>query len=198
MNSGDFWQNIKEDWQSVSPTVDVARLRRQVDRKRRRMLAFQLLDMVAALILTGFVTLVGFPPAMHIGPVVPWLLLAFLWMAVIVSGWLRFSTWKTGDLDAAGLLRLGLRRAKGGMHFVWFNIFGLPVIFALYAPSFWQMWSTGNEAQKHHVLAGICANAVFYLLVIGWGVWYGRRQRRKIRRARYLLRQLEQENGGGL
>ncbi len=196
MNSGDFWESIKEDWQSVSPTVDVARLRRQVERKRRRMLAFQLLDTIVALVFTGMVATVGFPAVLHIGPVESWLLVAFVWVVLLASGWLRFSTWNTEGLDAAGLLRVSVRRARGGMYFVWFNIVAVPVLYALLVPGYWHIWSTGDEAKQHRVLAGISFDIAFYLLIVGWSIWYGRRQRRKIRRARAMLRQLEQENGG--
>ena len=196
MNSGNFWQSIKEDWQSVSPAVDVGKLRRQVESKRRRMLVFQIMDTVVGLGLTGMVATVGFPRAMHIGPVESWFLVAFVWIVLLASGWVRFSTWRTEGLDAAGLLRVGLRRAKGGMYFVWFNIVVLPLLYALFVPAYWHIWSTGDAAQRHRVIVGICLNIAFYLLIVGWAIWYGKRQRRKIRRAKDLLRQLEQESGG--
>ncbi len=194
MNSGDFWQSIKEDWHSVSPTVDVPKLRRQVERKRRRMLAFQILDTVVTLVFTGMVATVGLPAAMRIGHVESWLLVVAAWIVLLASGWMRFSTWKTDGLDAVGLLRVDLRRARGGMYFVWFNIVAVPVAYTLFVPAYWHIWSTGNETQQHHLLLGICFNIAFYLVIVGWAIWYGRRQRRKIRRAKYLLRQLEQEN----
>ncbi|HYW76776.1 MAG TPA: hypothetical protein VFA48_09145 [Gammaproteobacteria bacterium] len=196
MNSRDFWQSLKEDWQSVSPKVDLVALRRQLERKRRRMLVFMTFDVVTALIATGLLLGIGIPPALSFGPAMPWLMVTIMWAAVVIGGWLRLSTWKTDDMDAAGLLRLGLRRARAGMAFVWLNIFGMPIIYAIFAPGFWHLWHTGDKMQRDHVLVSISVNAAFYLVVIAWGVWYGRRQRRKMRRAHDLLQQLEQNEGG--
>ena len=196
MNSGDFWQNLKEDWQSVSPQFDVVRLRRQVDRKRRRMLFFLLMDVITAAAVTGLFLGVGVPPAISFGPAMPWLVVAVMWIAVIVGGWLRLSTWQADALDVAGLLRLGVRRARAGRLFVWLTLVGLLAVYGVFAPGCWGMWRTGAAGERHAVLLSVFGNAVFYCLTMAWGFWYGRRQRRKMRRAQALLQQLEQGEGG--
>lgn len=116
MNSGDFWQNIKEDWQSGSARVDVAALRRQVERKRRRMLVFMLMDVITAVAVTGLFLGVGVPSRISFGPAMPWLVVAVMWIAVIVGGWLRLSTWRADYLDTTGLAprprRVGLHLAQ--------------------------------------------------------------------------------------
>lgn len=196
MSDSDFWQRLQEDWQAASPPVDLAVLRRQVHRKRRRMQALQLLDVVAGLAATGFLVVAMrsvHEPHLHLLFV---LLLVVVWGSIAVGAWLRRSTWKPQGTDAESLLRLSIRRARAGIGFVWLNVVGMPVVYAIVLPFFWHIFSTGSPAQRRNLWGGVAVNAGFYALVIVWAVWYGRRQRRKLKQARALLEQLENETGG--
>ena len=196
MNSGDFWQNLKEDWHSASPEIDVPALRRQVDRKRRRMLALTVLDFVLAPIMTAVLAWMWDAGRFGAGSVAPSLLMAIIWISALGPAWLRFSTLRTREKGAAGMLRLTIRRARAGLHFIWLSLVLLLAVYAVATPMFRNMWASGMPARHGAVLGSIVSNGFFFLCVVIWGIWYGRRQRRKIRRAEAMLLQLEQENGG--
>lgn len=195
MSDTDFWKRLQEDWQSASSAVDLTGLRRQVQRKRRRMQVLQILDVLLGLAATGFMIvmlLTVHKPHMQI---LFWALLVILWVALAVGAVLRYTTWKPRSTDAASLLQLTIRRARAGFHFIWLNVGGLFVVYAVAAPFFWHFYSDGTPAQRRGVVANMAFNAGFLVVTVAWAVWYGRRQRGKIRRAESLLRQLEQENG---
>lgn len=46
---------------------------------------------------------------------------------------------------------------------------------------------------RRTLVVAAAVNAAFLALVVAWAVWYGCRQRRKLKQARALLEQLENE-----
>jgi hypothetical protein len=195
MSDTDFWRRLQEDWQSASPAVDLGALRRQVHRKRRRMQVLQVLDVLLGLVATGFMVRMVLTVHKPHTQILFWGLLVIVWVAIAVGAWLRYTTWNPRSTDAASLLQLTIRRARAGFHFIWLNVGGLIVVYAVAVPFFWHLYRDGTPAQRGTVLGNLAFNAGFFAITVGWAVWYGRRQHRKIRRAQGLLRQLEQENG---
>ncbi len=195
MSDTDFWRRLQEDWRSAAPAVNLAALQRQVQRKRRRMLVLQILDILLGLVATGvMVTMVLTVHKPH-AQIMFWSLLVVLWGAIATGAWLRYSTRKPQGMDAESLLHLTVRRARAGIHFIWLNVVGLLVVYAIALPFFWHLFTDGDAAQHRAALGNAAFNAGFFVITLGWAVWYGRRQRRKIRRAQAMLRQLEQDNG---
>lgn len=195
MNPEDFWRTLQEDWQSASPEVDLTGLKREVRRKRRQMQGLQTLEVLLALVATGFMIrmlLTVHKPHAHL---LFWALLVIVWASLAAGAWWRFTTRKPQGMDAESLLKLIIRRARAGFRFIWLNVAGLLVIYAVALPFFWQWFSNGDAIQRRAVVVNLVLNAGVLVITVAWGLWYGRRQRRKIRRAQAMLRQLEQDNG---
>ncbi|MGH8127138.1 MAG: hypothetical protein ACRETC_02065 [Gammaproteobacteria bacterium] len=198
MSDNAVWERLQEDWQSVSPTVDPLALIQQVQRKRRRMQLFQAFDVAAGLVATGLLIwklLTVHLPHIH---VLFWIVLTVIWVSVATGAWMRRSTWKPQGMDIESLLDLTVRRARAGLRFVWFNLLGLLVIYAIAFPFFWHLFSNGTPVQRAGLIGSVVSNAISCLLIIAWAVWYGRRQRRKLRQALALLEQLEKDAGDDL
>jgi len=195
MKSRDSWENLMRDWQAGSPSFDIAALRKRADRKRRRMLIFTALDFIAAPIFTVLLVWVGVHSRFGDGSPAPWLLIALVWVATLVPAWLRFSTLNADTMGAVGMLRLTIKRARTGMHFVWIVPLLLFFAYAIMTPMFSQMWTQGDAAQQRAVVRSMVANSVVCGAVIIWAIWYGRRQWRKLRQAQALLKQWEQDIG---
>ena len=196
MNHEDFWHRLQEDWHSVSPAVDLAGLRRQVQRKRRRMQVLQTLDVLLGLVATAVMIKLMLSDHKPHTQLLFWGLLVLIWVAIGAGAWLRYSTWKPRSTDAASLLQLTIRRARAGFRFIWLNVAGLLVLYGIAVPFFWHLYSNGTPAQRKVVLSNLGLNFAIFVITVVWAIWYGRRQRQKIRRAQAMLRQLEQEDGG--
>ena len=194
MSDSDFWQRLQQDWQSDSPPIDLAILERQVQDKRRRMIAMQIVDVLVAVAAIG--SLINAfqstqQPRLH-------LLFEILFAAVLaataVGLWLRWPDWKPQSMGTEDLLHLSMRRARTGLRFVWFNLVGLAVLDIVGAIFLWHL---PEDTLSPDVAAiQIAFNGSFFILVVVWAIWYGRRQHSKLRHAQRLLDQLENESGG--
>ncbi|MGH8225503.1 MAG: hypothetical protein ACRER1_05060 [Gammaproteobacteria bacterium] len=193
MSDKAIWEKLQEDWQSMSPTVDPVALRRQIHRKRRRMQMLQALDVVLGLVATGVLVKQVLPmPLPHMRALF-WILLVVVWVSVAAGAWLRRSTWKPQGMEIESLLDLTVRRARAGLRFVWFNLLGLLTVDAIWLGFFGHLFSGGTPLQRAAFLGAVVSIAIVYALAIVWAVWYGRRQRRKLRQAQALLEQLGQD-----
>jgi hypothetical protein len=190
----DAWESLQNAWQSAAvSTIDVPALRRQAQRKRRRMFALEALEVLLTVAMTVYLLLVGLPAPLHTGSLLPWLLVAAIWAELLVKTWLRLASWNVKNLGAAGLLELHIRRAWAGIAFAWASIIALLIVYALWMPTFWRLWLSSDPTMHGVVIPNIIANGIFFALVVAWAIWCGLRQRRQLRRTRELLEQLENE-----
>ena len=146
MNPQDDWGRWGDDWLQ-QPTVDVARLRRRVQRKRWQMRVMVGIEMALALFAVGqLVRLLLMPGVTERWKI--WAGLAFLLMAATVYLALRArrGTWRSATEDIPGLLRLTAERARAGIRLAWMNILSVPVLLAisLLMPGVterWKIWA---------------------------------------------------------
>lgn len=193
MSEIDFWQRLQEDWQSAPSAVDLSALRRQVHRKRRRMQLLQALDVVLGLVATGvMIKQLYFLHVPHVR-LLFWILVFFVWASVALGVWLRRSTWKPRGTDARSLLQLTIRRARAGLRFVWANLAGLLLLYAVAAPFFVPAFLDGTLRRRYALAGVVYAQVAVFALGVAWALWYGRRQKHKLRQAKALLEQLDMD-----
>ncbi|MGH8274499.1 MAG: hypothetical protein ACRES9_09675 [Gammaproteobacteria bacterium] len=186
----DTWETLQNTWQSAAaPTIDLPALRRQAQRKRRRMFRNGALEILLTTAFTCYLAIAGAPANLHAGPVLPWLFVAAAWIEVLVKTWLRLVSWNVKNLGTAGLLELHVRRARAGIAFAWTSVIALLVAYALWVLIFWRLWLSGQPGAHDTVIAGLVASGIFFVLA-AWTIRCALRQRRKLRHAQTLLDQL--------
>jgi hypothetical protein len=186
------WSEWGELWKQ-QPAIDVPRLRRVAARKRLRMQATVVLEL-----LTTSVALVqilrlfgGCPPRWRL-----WCLLSLVFVLVLQALYLhiRRGTWRASGSDVPSMLALTISRAKAGMRLARLNIWGTLawVMVTLVAaapelePSLWR-----HDAKLKLMLTlQFAVNAPLIIALIAFCAWYIRRQRKRLRHANTLLEQL--------
>lgn len=193
MNPQDDWGRWGDDWLQ-QPTVDVERLRRRVQRKRRQMRVMVGIEMALALFAVGqLVRLLLMPGVTERWKI--WAGLAFLLMAATVYLALRArrGTWRSATEDIPGLLRLTAERARAGIRLAWMNILSVPVLLAIslpiaapwLAPSRWRH----DPVLQRVLLFQLVINGVVIGALLVFFVAYIRRQRRRLREVETMLRE---------
>jgi hypothetical protein len=189
------WDEWKDAWRDTSP-VDVERLRRHVDGKRRRMRGFVIAEVLVSLIVLAhlawrYVSLDG----------------GSLWRGLILCGTglvissqvlmlaLRRGTWRGNSAAPADLLRLTIRRAETGVRLIVAQWIGFGIVVAVFAA--WTVWvrlSLDAAAQSrlaHAMEISALAQVPLVLAFGAWTAWYLPRLRRRRALAQRLLTDLD-------
>lgn len=195
MNVQDNWTRWSEDWQQ-QPSVDIDRLRQRVSRKLWRMRLTATLE----LLVTAVAVWQTWWLITHAGIGFRWKLWgAFAMLLVLVGQCLvlqaRRGTWRAPGSDAGDVLQLTVRRAIAGIRLARLNAWSLVLILAVtlvvaapdLMPAHWQ-----HDAKLKSLILLQCA-VNLPIVVIGFVgcAWYIRRQRRRLREVRALLREHE-------
>lgn len=193
MNPQDDWGRWADDWQQQA-AVDVDRLRRRVQRKRRQMRVMVGVEVAIALFAVGqIVRLLLMPGVTERWKV--WAALAFLLVAgmTYLSLRARRGTWRAATEGVPDLLRMTAKRARAGIRLAWMNILSVPVLVAItlpiaapwLAPSRWRH----DPALQHLLLLQLGINGVLIGALVVFFAVYIRRQHRRLREVEALLRE---------
>lgn len=193
MNTQGDWGRWQQQWQQ-QPTLDVERLQRQVRRKRWRMVATVVFEMLALLFAVVQLTRLQFFPQLplrwHVGG---FALLGFCvgleWFA------LRFrrGTWQLAAMDSHGLLELSARRARAGIRLAWLQVWALLVVVVIAVIAGWP-WLQPERWQHDPRLRSLLElligmNAPLLIGGIALSFWCIRRQRRRLQQLEAWLRE---------
>lgn len=178
------WSQWGELWRD-QPTADVARLRREVTRKRWRMRVFVTLEIIASVFACGqcvwlAMTVSGRWRWWGVASLLLVLLLQTLYLHV------RRGTWRASGHDVTSLLRLTLARARAGIRLAWINLWSTLAWLALtllvsapeLAPSRWE----ADPKLRLVLTLQVAINGPLIVATIALCAWYIRRQRRRIAR----------------
>jgi hypothetical protein len=197
MTAFDPWQNWIVDWQRA-PTPSLQSLRHEAARKRRRMQIIVALELLTSAV--GFFVIVlallrfRKDAVTCVTLVSAGLLMGGMqWLTLYV----RRTTWRSVADTPAEWLRLAIRRARIALLLIRIQIVGGVVSALLAIPLVVHVWQqdTSPEAHArliHIVVVNIAVNAVILIPALGWAIWYAARQRRKIRDAGIMLRELKE------
>lgn len=193
MNPQDDWGRWADDWRR-QPTVDVDRLRRRVQRKRRQMRVMVGVEAALALFAVGQIVRLLLMPGVT-GRWKIWAGLAFLLVAAVayLSLRVRRGTWRAATDGVPDLLRMTAERARAGIRLAWMNILSVPVLLAItlpiaapwLAPSRWRH----DPALQHLLLLQLGINGAIIMALLIFFAGYIRRQRRRLREVEVLLRE---------
>ncbi|TKB46661.1 hypothetical protein [Thalassotalea mangrovi] len=180
--------SLKNIWQSHTASLDASGLLKQAKKQQRRMLFLMLVDLLIwfALVIWGCLIIdqKSRPDSFAAGV----LIIMAANIATAYMLWLRTSTWGSGELDAANLLRLLNHRSKGAIQAV--NVtYGFMVLMPL-ALMLIKWWYPTPGVNYWPVFIGY---SIYCLLAVGIGQWYKKRQQLKQRRYQHLLQELEAE-----
>lgn len=187
MTTQDDWSEWGELWRE-QPGVDVARLQRQILRKRRRMQGAVMLELGAsAIAVVQCVRLVlrGTERWAVMG-------IAALVFVVLLQGLYlhaRHGTWRAAGSDVASLLLLTRRRAQAGIRlahiYLWSTLVLVAVAFCVAAPEL-AHWASDPRLQRLLVLQFAVNGPIIVATVVAC-LWYRRRQRARLARVDALL-----------
>ena len=187
------WSEWGALWKQ-QPTIDVPRLRRLAARKRVRMQAMVVLELLTTLAaLAQILRLFG-------GSSLRWRIwcvfsLVFVLVLQTLYVHIRRGTWRASGSDVHGMVRLTISRAEAGIRLGRLNVWGTLawVVVTLVAtvpelqPALWQ-----HDARLRSMLIlQFTVNGPFIIALIAFCVWYIRRQRERLRHANALLEQLQ-------
>ena len=179
---------LGQTWRA-GPPLDVANLRRRVERKRRFMVWLVMLEISLALVSCGVLVRAALraPTGMSRASLLS--LLGFLLVFQGLTLYLRRGRWRSPTLRPADLLQLTARRARTGIWLVWVNLAALVPAGVLSLPL--AMGTRDRVDRASLAWPGLVALGVTLLAMAAFSVWYIRRQRRTLRRVRELSDQLE-------
>lgn len=191
MNPHEDWERWIDVWQQ-QPLVDVDRLRRGVIRKQWRMRLAAALELLATLVAVGQTL----RAAVHPGLELRWRIWALVTLAfVLVVQWsflhARRGAWRALGSDVQDLLRLTARRATVGIRLAKLNLWSMSLWIATtlvvaipeLTPERWQH----DPKLKLMIVLQFAINVPIVLMIMGVGVWYIRRQRRRLCEVTALL-----------
>lgn len=192
MNVQNEWDRWAETWQQ-QPPVDMEQLRRRARRKLWRM------RLIVALELLVTVVAVGQVARLILHPGVEWqwkfwggMTMVFL---LVVQGLLlhvRRGAWRATGEEAGDILRLTAKRAAAGIRLAklnaWSALLWLAVTLAVAAPELVPAHWEHDPHLRTLVLLQCAVNLPIIAVGVGLCVWYIRRQRRRLREVRELLR----------
>lgn len=197
MNAPQDWTRWAEQWQQ-EPAIDVVRLRRRVQRKRWRMGVVVALEALVSLAVFVFVLQAVLQPGLSLrGRVAALATLVFIVVLQVLYLHIRRGTWNLAGDSAAEMLRLTARRARAGIRLAWLQIWSqlLQLAGALVVAAPWLTpQRLHDDPQLRVILLVQCVVALpLIALLIGFCVWYIRRQRRRLQRVQSLLHESGQE-----
>jgi hypothetical protein len=197
MNAPQEWTRWAEQWQQ-QPVVDVSWLRRRVQRKRWRMGVVVALELMVSLAVFALVAPAVFEPGLLLrSRVAAGLTLVFLVVLQCLYLHMRRGTWSLAGDDVAEMLRLSAHRALAGIRLAWLQIWSqlLQLVGALVLAAPWlTIEQLQSDPKLRFILIVQCTVGLpLIAALIGFCVWYIRRQRRWLQRVQYLLREIESE-----
>jgi len=191
------WDDWKAAWRETPP-VDVARLRRHVDGKRKRMLCFVGLECLVSLLV--LVHLGWRYATVNDGSLLGLIACgAFLVVATqLLMLALRRGAWRSKSTAPADLLRLTIRRCDIGRRLIlaqWICsavcLVAFGAWFALEYPALLE--SMGRDRLDFAIKVNIAAQIPVTLALAAWTAWYLPRLRRRREMAQRLLAELDGE-----
>jgi hypothetical protein len=195
MAERDDWGRWGEVWRR-QPELDLCRLRRRTHRKLWRMRILLVLELLLTAISIAQLARAfrGFDLYWRAWSVVS-LVLVLLLQALFLHA--RRGTWRASGTQAADLLELTMRRARAGIRLARLNAGGtmlLAVFTLVLAATQWDAtrWQV-DAGWRRVVFVQLAVNAPIVAMVLAGCAWYARRQRRRIRRAKQLLRSLGED-----
>jgi len=191
------WNEWKDAWHDTPP-VDIERLRRHIDDKRRRMCWFAIAEVLVSLLVLAH--LAWRYDAVAEGS--PWRALILCGIGLVVASQilmlaLRRGTWRSTDTAPADLLRLTIRRAENGVRLIVAQWISFGVVVAVFAA--WYAWvrlSLDAAAQSrlaHAMEISALAQVPLAIAFGAWTAWYVPRLRRRREDARRLLADLDRD-----
>lgn len=183
------WSEWGELWRE-QPGVDVARLQRQILRKRRRMQGAVALELLASAIAVAQCVRLALSgterwAVMGVAALVFVVLLQCLYLHA------RHGTWRASGSDVASLLRLMRRRAQAGIRlahiYLWSTLALVAVSLCVAAPELAPArWASDPRLQRLLVLQ-LAINGPIIVATVVACLWYQRRQRARLARVDALL-----------
>lgn len=197
MTSTDPLLSWKETW-SAGAVPDIDALRREAARKRQRMRIFVSFELAATAIASLIVLQALFQ--YHRDVVTAAVLVGALTLVIgtqCLALRLRRGTWRSVADTLVGWLHLLIRRARISLRLIVIQAWA--ILIAILS-AFWfvvHQWLLDGSAVAHvrlsYIVAlNVVANTVVLLPMAIWAVRYAARQRRKIRDAEIILRELKE------
>ncbi|TLU65803.1 hypothetical protein FE810_07780 [Thalassotalea litorea] len=181
--------SLKNLWQSQHSSFDASKLLSQAKKQQRRMFYLMMLDLLIWFALVIWACLIidqqSRPDSLATGI----LIIMAASIATAYMLWLRTSTWGSGELDSANLLRLLIHRSKGAIQVV--NVtYGfmalMPVMLVLL-----KWWYPTPVVDYWPVIIGY---SIYCLAAIVIGQWYKKRQNNKLRNYQALLKEIQDDS----
>lgn len=191
--ANDEWSQWGELWKQ-QPVADHAQLRRVAARKRLRMRAMVVLELLLTSVAIGQILWVfgPCPPRWRI-----WCVLSLIFVLTVQALYvhIRRGTWRASGSDLRSMVELTVNRAKAGIRLArlnaWSTLIWVVVTLIVAIPEL-------NPARWQHdaklrltLILQFAVNAPLILALVAFCAWYIRRQHRRIRQANELLEQLQ-------